>query len=80
MNRQRAEDVHKHAEFEVRFWEGELNSAFCFKIQLSPMVTLNVTVFFKMKISMKAFQLFLKALVNVRQGTYYLIYNMKRPL
>lgn len=21
LNRQRAEDVHKHAEFEVRFWE-----------------------------------------------------------
>ena len=49
--------------------------------QLSPMVTLHkfffVFFFFKMKISLKAFQLFLKALVNVRQGTYFLLPHLQ---
>lgn len=46
LNRQRAEDVHKHAEFEVRFW---WQIEFCFFVisQLSLMVTLHKKVFFK---------------------------------
>lgn len=40
LNRQRAEDVHKHAEFEVSFLE---QNKFCFSVisQLLPMVTLH---------------------------------------
>ena len=46
LNRQRAEDVHKHAEFEVRFWEW---IKFCFFVssQLSPMVTLHKYFFLR---------------------------------
>lgn len=39
LNRQRAEDVHKHAEFEVRFWE---YTKFCISVisQKSPICDL----------------------------------------
>lgn len=65
LNRQRAEDVHKHAEFEVSF-RSRLNSAFLL-CQPSPMATLYRRFFIKGKISLKVFQfLFLKALLSVK--------------
>ena len=41
------------------------------------MVTLYKFFFFETKVSLKAFQLFLKALVNVRQDTYFLLPHLQ---
>lgn len=76
LNRQRAEDVHKHAEFEVRFGEW---IKFCFSVtsQLSPMVTLHKFFFFQDENFTEGISVVFKALVNVRQGTYFLLPHLQ---